>query len=179
MKLHKMIVENNEMLFNQFLDFPKPILVAANGPSIGAAVTSALLCDGGGCHLHHNHWTGFHLQESWQAREPPSSPLLSNSVSPLRAAAVFTSKGRWVRRRLINSWKKELRLMHRKRWELVRFQIYSGSLITSYISVRVCSRSCSSLLLVIKVADCCGELDQRGTNQNNTRWSGCWGVQNC
>ena len=54
-KLHKMIVENNEMLFNQFLDFPKPILVAANGPAIGAAVTSALLCDGGGCHLHHHH----------------------------------------------------------------------------------------------------------------------------
>ena len=49
MKLHKMIVENNEMLFNQFLDFPKPILVAANGPAIGAAVTSALLCDGGRC----------------------------------------------------------------------------------------------------------------------------------
>ena len=49
-KLHKMIVENNEMLFNQFLEFPKPILVAANGPAIGAAVTSALLCDGRRCH---------------------------------------------------------------------------------------------------------------------------------
>ena len=44
--LHSMIVENNEKLFNKFLDFPKPILVAANGPSIGASVTSALLCDG-------------------------------------------------------------------------------------------------------------------------------------
>ena len=54
-KLHQMIVENNEMLFNQFLDFPKPILVAANGPAIGAAVTSALLCDGGRCHHHHHH----------------------------------------------------------------------------------------------------------------------------
>ena len=55
-KLHKMIVENNEMLFNQFLEFPKPILVAANGPAIGAAVTSALLCDGGSCHPHHHHY---------------------------------------------------------------------------------------------------------------------------
>ena len=55
-KLHQMIVENNEMLFNQFLDFPKPILVAANGPAIGAAVTSALLCDGERCQQQHqNH----------------------------------------------------------------------------------------------------------------------------
>lgn len=53
------------------------------------------------------------------------------------------------------------------------------SLIPSYISVRVCSRSCSSLLLVIKVTDCSRELDQRGTNQNNTRRSGCGGVQDC
>ena len=45
-KLHNMIVDNNEKLFNTFLDFPKPILVAANGPAIGATVTSAALCDG-------------------------------------------------------------------------------------------------------------------------------------
>ena len=45
-KLHTMIVDNNEKLFNTFLDFPKPILVAANGPAIGATVTSAALCDG-------------------------------------------------------------------------------------------------------------------------------------
>ena len=45
-KLHSMVVESNERLFNKFLDFPKPILVAANGPAIGASVTSALLCDG-------------------------------------------------------------------------------------------------------------------------------------
>ena len=45
-KLHSLILENNEKLFNKFLDFPKPILVAANGPCIGASVTSALLCDG-------------------------------------------------------------------------------------------------------------------------------------
>jgi peroxisomal 3,2-trans-enoyl-CoA isomerase len=45
-KLHAMIVENNQALFNAFLDFPKPLLVAVNGPAIGASVTSATLCDG-------------------------------------------------------------------------------------------------------------------------------------
>jgi len=44
-KLHDMIVEHNEGLFNAFLSFPKPIIAAVNGPSIGAAVTSATLCD--------------------------------------------------------------------------------------------------------------------------------------
>ena len=45
-KLHAMIVEHNEALFESFLGFPKPILVAVNGPAIGACVTSATLCDG-------------------------------------------------------------------------------------------------------------------------------------
>jgi len=45
-KMHEMIVENNEALFNLFLDFPKPMLIAVNGPAIGASVTSATLCDG-------------------------------------------------------------------------------------------------------------------------------------
>lgn len=45
-KLHRMIVEHNQALFEAFLTFPKPILVAANGPSIGAAVTTSTLCDG-------------------------------------------------------------------------------------------------------------------------------------
>ena len=40
------IVEHNQALFDTFIDFPKPILVAVNGPAIGAAVTSATLCDG-------------------------------------------------------------------------------------------------------------------------------------
>ncbi len=44
--LHKMIVEHNQALFDSFLEFPKPILVAANGPSLGASATSATLCDG-------------------------------------------------------------------------------------------------------------------------------------
>jgi len=44
--LHEGIVAHNRALFDTFLDFPKPILVAANGPAIGAAVTAATLCDG-------------------------------------------------------------------------------------------------------------------------------------
>jgi len=44
-ELHRRIVEHNESLFAAFLTFPKPILVAANGPAIGAAVTTATLCD--------------------------------------------------------------------------------------------------------------------------------------
>lgn len=45
-KLHKLIVERNILLFERFLSYPKPILVAVNGPAIGASVTSATLCDG-------------------------------------------------------------------------------------------------------------------------------------
>ncbi len=45
-KLHAMIVQHNQALFDLFLDFPKPLLIAVNGPAIGASVTSATLCDG-------------------------------------------------------------------------------------------------------------------------------------
>ncbi len=45
-ELHAMIVEHNRALFDLFIEFPKPILIAANGPAIGASVTSATLCDG-------------------------------------------------------------------------------------------------------------------------------------
>jgi len=45
-KLHANIREGNQALFDMFLDFPKPLLVAVNGPAIGASVTSATLCDG-------------------------------------------------------------------------------------------------------------------------------------
>ncbi|MGD9020655.1 MAG: enoyl-CoA hydratase/isomerase family protein [Lysobacterales bacterium] len=45
-RLREAIIANNQALFDAFLDFPKPILVAANGPAIGASVTSATLCDG-------------------------------------------------------------------------------------------------------------------------------------
>lgn len=44
--LYRLIVEHNESLFRAFIDFPKPILAAINGHAIGAAVTSAALCDG-------------------------------------------------------------------------------------------------------------------------------------
>ena len=45
-KLHAMIMAQNQALFDMFLDFPKPLLIAVNGPAIGASVTSATLCDG-------------------------------------------------------------------------------------------------------------------------------------
>lgn len=45
-KMHAKIVKHNQALFDAFLDFPKPVLVAVNGPAIGASVTSATLCDG-------------------------------------------------------------------------------------------------------------------------------------
>ena len=41
----EMIVTQNQRLFDSFLDFPKPIIAAVNGPGIGASVTSATLCD--------------------------------------------------------------------------------------------------------------------------------------
>lgn len=45
-KLRQTIISNNQALFDAFLDCPKPILVAMNGPAIGASVTSATLCNG-------------------------------------------------------------------------------------------------------------------------------------
>jgi len=44
--LRASIIEHNQGLFDLFIDFPKPILIAVNGPGIGACVTSATLCDG-------------------------------------------------------------------------------------------------------------------------------------
>lgn len=43
--LRQAIVDNNQALFELFIDLDKPILVAINGPAIGATVTSATLCD--------------------------------------------------------------------------------------------------------------------------------------
>ena len=45
-RLREAIIASNQALFDAFLDFPKPILAAVNGPAIGASVTSATLCDG-------------------------------------------------------------------------------------------------------------------------------------
>jgi len=45
-KLHQSIKALNERLFNLFIEFDKPILIAVNGPAIGASVTSATLCSG-------------------------------------------------------------------------------------------------------------------------------------
>ncbi|KAH8050350.1 enoyl-CoA delta-isomerase 2 [Aureococcus anophagefferens] len=44
--LHEMIYRSNKKVFDTFLDFPKPLCVAVNGPNIGAAVTTATLADG-------------------------------------------------------------------------------------------------------------------------------------
>ncbi|PID43566.1 MAG: crotonase [Proteobacteria bacterium] len=43
--MHRFVVDYNRTLFETFLECPKPILVAVNGPAIGASVTSAALCD--------------------------------------------------------------------------------------------------------------------------------------
>ena len=43
--LRDQAIAQNQALFDLFIDFPKPILIAANGPAIGATVTSATLCD--------------------------------------------------------------------------------------------------------------------------------------
>ncbi len=44
-KLHAFIATHNQAIFDAFLDLDKPIIVAVNGPAIGAPVTSATLCD--------------------------------------------------------------------------------------------------------------------------------------
>lgn len=43
--LHAFIATENAALFNHFIDLDKPIIIAANGPALGASVTSAVLCD--------------------------------------------------------------------------------------------------------------------------------------
>jgi len=44
-KLVRQIRDQNEKCFGTFLNFPKPIVAAVNGPAIGAAVTSTVLMD--------------------------------------------------------------------------------------------------------------------------------------
>ncbi len=43
--LYEGIRDYNRAVFQAFIDVPKPILAAVNGPAIGAAVTTASLCD--------------------------------------------------------------------------------------------------------------------------------------
>jgi len=43
--LQTMIRENNQKCFNIFIEFPKPILAAVNGPGIGSGTTAPALCD--------------------------------------------------------------------------------------------------------------------------------------
>eukprot|EP00948_MAST-09A_sp_MAST-9A-sp1_P002696 g2696.t1 len=43
--LHTTIAKKNQELFDAFLDFPKPLIIAANGHAVGASVTSATLAD--------------------------------------------------------------------------------------------------------------------------------------
>lgn len=45
-KLRESIIGYNQQLFDAFLNIPKPILIAINGPAIGASVTSSTLCCG-------------------------------------------------------------------------------------------------------------------------------------
>nr|WP_255725395.1 enoyl-CoA hydratase/isomerase family protein [Photobacterium sp. OFAV2-7] len=44
-KLRELIVKNNKALFELFLDCTKPLLIAVNGPAIGASVTSSTLAN--------------------------------------------------------------------------------------------------------------------------------------
>jgi enoyl-CoA hydratase/carnithine racemase len=44
-QLREMIRVHNQALFDRFIEYPKPILIAVNGPAIGATATSATLCD--------------------------------------------------------------------------------------------------------------------------------------
>ena len=64
--LHGLIVEQNQALFDAFLDLDKPIIAAVNGPAIGAPVTSSTL-----------------LMPSSPLRLPPSYAILAAGIRGL------------------------------------------------------------------------------------------------
>lgn len=43
--VQRLIQEENQKIFNVFIQFPKPIIAAVNGPGIGGGVTAPALCD--------------------------------------------------------------------------------------------------------------------------------------
>ena len=92
--LHRMIVEHNQELFDTFIDFPKPILVAVNGPAIGAAVTSATLCDGIIASEKATFSTPF--AKLGVAREGCSSVLFAQLMGEEQAERMLGDEG-WVR----------------------------------------------------------------------------------
>jgi len=44
-KMHELIAKNNASFYDAFIFFPKPLLVAVNGPAVDSSVTSASLAD--------------------------------------------------------------------------------------------------------------------------------------
>eukprot|EP00587_Corethron_hystrix_P012572 CAMPEP_0113308596 /NCGR_PEP_ID=MMETSP0010_2-20120614/6981_1 /TAXON_ID=216773 ORGANISM="Corethron hystrix, Strain 308" /NCGR_SAMPLE_ID=MMETSP0010_2 /ASSEMBLY_ACC=CAM_ASM_000155 /LENGTH=184 /DNA_ID=CAMNT_0000163689 /DNA_START=227 /DNA_END=778 /DNA_ORIENTATION=- /assembly_acc=CAM_ASM_000155 len=44
-KLHEILRVKNQELFDMFINFPKPLIAAVNGPALGASVTAAAMCD--------------------------------------------------------------------------------------------------------------------------------------
>merc|ERR1712055_873447 len=44
-QLQRIIRQHNEKMFNVFIEFPKPIIAAVNGPGIGSGTTAPALCD--------------------------------------------------------------------------------------------------------------------------------------